>query len=504
MTSGRRPEDPARAGDENYESAIGPEDAVARTRLESMSQVKRELFAKRLAGQGSGLASAPVQAKPVALLGHANADLAFWSGSLSYAEERFWMAYMLQDQSSAYHIPATLRLTGKLDVAALSRALEMIMARHDILRTRYPVTPEGELTAVVDKLSAVRLEAVLADGDPREVLSRATAEPFDLEAGPLIRPVLLKTADNEHYLHFTLHHIITDGWSMMNLLDELTATYNSQVLGIPADLPELTMQYRDHALQQRTHAGQFEDQAAYWQQALSGAPHDLGLHTDRPRQAFAAVPGKNLICTFGVGPARELARQTRTTLFMVLLGAFATVLGRHSDSEDVVIGTPVAGRRNPASEPLLGCFINTVAIRTDLSGDPTFGELLGRVRKQTLRAYDNQDMPFQHVARERTERSGVRSTFIQAWMALQNFPEPSLAMTGLVVKEIPITTDATKFDITFYLCETGGQMELEVEYDSSLFEDETVRGFAREFVAVLDCGAGNPDRRLSELIGARA
>jgi hypothetical protein len=480
------------------QSAVTERRQAALTRLESMSAVKRELFARRLAGL---LPEPGDLAGRTGRSGESASGQHIWSSSLSPAEERFWMTYMLEDCSSAYHIPATLHLKGRLDVPSLQEALRTIIGRHDILRTRYPVGPDGELTAVVDEPRPCSLDAVTVDGDPLEFLARATAEPFDLATGPLMRPLLLRVADDEHYFHITLLHIITDGWSMINLLNELTEVYNAHVRGIPPSLPELTIQYRDHALQQRAQEEVNAEQLAYWQQALSGAPRELGLRTDRPRQPHASVPGKSLTLAFSNGPALKLTRQTKATLFMVLLAAYSTVLGRHAGSDDVIVGTPVAGRRTLAAEPLIGCFINTLAMRTDLSGDPTFRELMIRVRKRTLQAYDNQDVPFQRIAASLMgEQTGIRSSLIQAWLALQNFPDTPSDTAGLEVEEVIITTDETKFDVTFYVNATDGYLELEIEYDSSLFDETTVRGFAAEFAGVLEAAADDPDRRLSELI----
>jgi Condensation domain len=425
------------------------------------------------------------------------------SSRLSPAEERFWITYMLEGQSSAYHIPATLHLTGPLDVPALEEALRTVIARHDILRTRYPVAPDGELTAVVDEPGPCTLPVVTAE-HAVDFLCCATAERFDLETGPLMRPVLLKRGDNEHYFHVTFLHIITDGWSIVNFLTELTAAYNAYAGGTQPSLPELTIQYRDYALGQRENDEQHDRQAAYWQRALCGAPTALGLRTDRPRQPHASVPGKNVLLTLPSGPALELARLTKTTLFMTLLGAYSIVLGQHANSEDVIVGTPVAGRRNSATEPLLGCFINTLAMRTDLSGDPTFRELMTRIRKYTLGAYDNQDVPFQRVADAiEGERNGVRSSLIQALLVLQNFPGEPPEMAGLTVEEVPITTDETKVDITFYIIPADDYLELEIEYDSSLFDEATAREFATEFTGILGAAAEDPNRRLSEVIQAR-
>ncbi|WP_406349222.1 condensation domain-containing protein [Streptomyces sp. NBC_00144] len=464
--------------------------------LDSLSQAKRELFAQRLAGRRSE------SGRPASRIQPMRDRASVWSNSLSPAEERFWMAYTFEGQSSAYHIPVTFRLTGHLDISVLNAALQTVMARHDILRTCYTLLADGELTAVIEEPRAYMFEVAEADGDLPEFLERCTEAPFDLATGPLLRPLLVRQGDDEYVLHITVHHIITDGWSLGNLIDELAAAYHAGIQGSAPDLPELVLQYRDHAIWQRSQSEMFARQAEYWKQALRGVPRDLGLRTDRPRQSRVTVPGRSVTVTFTKAPAVQLARETRTTLFMVLLAAYSVVLGRHADREDVVVGTPIAGRQDPATEPLMGCFINTLVMRTDLSGEPTFRELLKRVRTWTLRAYENQDVPFQQVADTAIERTGVRSTLIQAWLALQNMHNPTLDLAGLNSEDVFVTTDATKFDVTYYITELDKDLELEVEYDSSLFGEATMLAFAEEFASLLEAAASDPDLRLSEVPGA--
>ncbi|MGW5400938.1 condensation domain-containing protein [Streptomyces sp. NPDC003952] len=475
--------------------ADGAAEPQGRPRLDALSQAKRELFAQRLAGRRTESDGSPA---PITQL---RDQKSVWSNSLSPAEERFWMAYTFEDQSSAYHIPITFRLSGRLDVPALNEALRTVTARHEILRTRYELLPAGELTAVVDGPGACTFEVVDADPDEdvRETLVRATEKPFDLATGPLLRPLLLRVSDDEYFLHITVHHIVTDGWSIGNLIEEVSVAYNAHVRGTDPDLPELPIQYRDHATWQRSQTEEFARQADYWKQALSGVPHELGLRTDRPRESRVMVPGKSVTVTFSKAAALNMARQTRTTLFMVLLAAYSVVLGRHADREDVVVGTPVAGRQDPATEPLMGCFINTVVMRTDLSGDPSFRELLLRVRKWSLRAYENQSVPFQQVTDSAIPRTGVRSTLIQAWLALQNFHNPTLEMAEVDAEDVFVTTDATKFDVTYYITELEDQLELEVEYDSSLFDESTMRKFAAEFADGLEAASSDLDRPISEI-----
>ncbi|MET9666780.1 condensation domain-containing protein [Streptomyces sp. NPDC006475] len=457
----------------------------------TLSPAKQALFARRLAGR-KATATASDAPAPKASTPR--------SGPLSFAEERFWAAYMLEDQPSAYHVPLTLHLKGRLDVSALQVALQTVVDRHDILRTRYPMGPEGDPVAVVDDAREVRVSAVDAGRDPRIPLGRAATDPFDLEEGPLIRTTLLKVSDDEHYLHFTLHHIVTDAWSTGILLDELTRVYTATVEGGEPNLPALTLQYRDYAMWHRAQNGSFARETAYWRQALAGVPGRLDLPTDRPRQQRQAlVPGSVFMVRIPKEPALALARQTGATLFMVLLSAYARVLGRRADTDDVLIGTPVAGRGITGVEPLIGCFINTLAMRVDLSGDPAFGELASRVREVTLQAYDHQNLPIQQVSESLADRARGQGALFQAWLALQNVPDGSLHMAGLVVEEMPDAIETTKFDITLHVTEAADHLELRVEYDTQLFDEDTVRGFARDFSDLISAAASDPHRRLSAL-----
>ena len=408
---------------------------------------------------------------------------------LSFTEERFWTAYTIEDRSPTYHVPLTLSLIGDLDVAALSAALSLVVTRHEILRTRYPVDAAGDPIALADEPMPVTLKPVDVDEDPRTVIDRADAEPFDLETGPLLRPLLLRLTEQEHLLHLAIHHIVVDGWSIANLMRELGAAYEATVRGEQPLLPDLPLQYRDFARWQRSQ--DFGAQAEYWRRALSGEPAGLILPADHPR-GQAPTSGR-LIASLDRAPVAELARSTNSTPFMVLLAAYSAVLGRRAGSTDVVVGTPVAGRRGLALEPLIGCFINTLVMRTDLGGDPTFTVLLDRVREWTLRAYDHQDIPFQQVA-------AGRDALVRVWLELQNYPEPPAATAGLTVREYASDVKSNKFDVAFHLAELGDRLELDVRYDGSLFDRDTIQALADEFTGALGRAAANPDRPLSDIV----
>ncbi|MEU8196216.1 condensation domain-containing protein [Microbispora amethystogenes] len=420
------------------------------------------------------------------------------AGPLSFAEELFWTAYLLEDHSPAYHIPLVLRLEGRLDLPSLEAALGVVVNRHDILRTRYPMGAEGEPFAVVDEPAKIVLTPVEVSGEPEGFLARAALEPFDLETGPLIRWHLCRTAAEEHYLQLTLHHIVTDGWSTANLYRELTEAYAALACGEEPKLPELTVQYRDHALWQRDQRERFERQLDYWEKALAGVPRGVTLPADRPRYHRSHVPAGHFALSLPKAALLGLARTSNVTLFMVLVAAYAVVLSRRSGETQVVLGTPVAGRRTVQSEQLIGCFINTLAVRTELSGDPTFSQLLHQVRDRMLDAYDNQDVPFKHV----TDRlaSGSHDPFFRVWLALLNTDEPTLELPGLLVEQLPANTDMTKFDVSFYVCEEDDDLVLEVVYATSLFHESTVRAIADDFAALLVAAVAEPGRRISGLV----
>jgi amino acid adenylation domain-containing protein len=433
---------------------------------------------------------------------------------LSFAQQRLWFLDQLEPGSMAYNLPAAVRLSGALDVEALSRALDEVVRRHEALRTSFP-SVGGQPVQVVAPPAPVGLPVVdlsTLDDEERGVESRRllavwAGEPFDLAAGPLLRVRLVKMEEEAHLLLLTMHHIVSDGWSMQVLVGELTALYSAFSQGRPSPLPELPVQYADYAAwQRRLLQGEvLESQLAYWRSHLAGAPPAIELPTDkaRPRSLSARGAKENFQIPAELTAAlKTLGRREGATLFMTLLAAFQTLLQRFSGQDDIVVGLPVAGRRRLETEALVGLFVNTMALRTDLSGDPSFDVLLRRVREATLGAYANQDVPFERVVEElRPERSLGRAPLYQVLFTFQNERATADAGEGLGLAFTPLglDSDTSKYELALYAEERGGELFCSLVYSTELFEPATARRLAAQFLTLLEGAAEGPHRALSQL-----
>ncbi|MEJ2767903.1 non-ribosomal peptide synthase/polyketide synthase [Mycetohabitans sp. B46] len=423
---------------------------------------------------------------------------------LSFAQERLWFLNQL-GQDAAYQIPIAMRLTGKLNIAALEAALSEIVRRHEALRTRFD-TVEGTGVQVIH--SPWTVELVPQEVAEQEVMRHLLAiaeQPFDLTTGPLARFALLRLAPDSHVLSATLHHIISDGWSMGVLMQELEALYTAFSQKQDSPLPELPVQYADYALWQRAW---FKDQTLeqeldYWRTQLSGAPAALELPTDRPRPAVPSGQGHGVLVHVPAALAAQLkalARREGATLYMALLAAFQVVLSRWSGQDDIVVGSPIAGRTQVQAEPLIGFFINTLALRTDLSGDPRFDALLARVRETTLGAYAHQTVPFEKLVEVlQPVRDLSRQPIFQVMVNGFNIPVPDFALPGLTVEKIDLERLSTKFDLTLYFGETSDGIEGWLQYATDLFDAETIKRLGQHWVNVLEAVVADPTQRLSEL-----
>ncbi len=420
--------------------------------------------------------------------------------ALSFAQQRLWFLEQLGSTGRAYHIPTGLRLEGGLDRGALCRALDRIVARHEALRTVFPAVGGMPVQSIAPEEEG-RFALVEHDlrGHPRAEaeLCRLTAEeadaPFDLERGPLIRGRLVRLATDDHVLLVTMHHIVSDGWSMGVLTDELSSLYAAFRREEADPLPALPVQYADYAAWQRRWVQEevLEAQAAYWREALAGAPELLELPTDRVRPARQDHAGASLGVELDeelTAALEALGRRRGTTLFMTLLAGWAAVLGRLSGQEDVVVGTPTANRGRPEIEALIGFFVNTLAVRVDLSGSPTVAELLERVRARALEAQQHQDIPFEQVVElVQPARSLAHSSMFQVLLAWQNAPRGRLELPGLTLSPVerPAAV-ATKFDLSLNLRESRGRVVGSVTYATALFERATVErhlGYLRRALA---------------------
>ncbi|MBB4636056.1 non-ribosomal peptide synthetase [Longimicrobium terrae] len=433
---------------------------------------------------------------------------------LSFSQQRLWFLEALEDMGGTYHIPMRLYLRGTLDVAALRRALDRIVARHEVLRTTF-----GEVDGKpVQRISAPARFAlaehdVRAAPDPRaalDALVRQDAEArFDLAAGPLIRGALVRVADDEHALLITVHHIVSDGWSMGVFGGELSALYEAFSTGAADPLPALPTQYADYAAWQRRRVeGELlERQAGFWERTLAGAPELLELPADHPRPARQDYAGGAVPLELDAelsAALRALSRRNGTTLFMTLLAGWAIVLSRLSGQDDVVVGTPTAGRDRREIEGLIGFFVHTLALRVELSGAPTVAEVLAQVRTRALEAQQNQDIPFEQVVeRVRPVRSLAYTPLFQVMFAWQNALGDGLSLPGLQTGEVDVDArSSAKFDLSLTLWEDDGRITGSLEYAAALFDRSTVErhaGYLRRALREMAADDQRPVERLSIL-----
>jgi amino acid adenylation domain-containing protein len=432
---------------------------------------------------------------------------------LSFAQERLWFLEQFAPGSSVYHIPAAVRLEGRLDTSALELALRALAQRHESLRTSFRAATGGEPAQVVAEQPDFQLLRTdlrawpASDREPeaRRLAGDETQRPFDLARGPLWRALLLRLGDEEHVLLLTMHHIISDGWSMGVLVRELAALYASCAAGAPAPLPELPMQYADYAVWQREflRGAELERQLAYWRKQLAGAPPVLDLPTDRPRPPAQSFRGRTQ--TFALShelsaALQALSRREGVTLFMTLLAAFQTLLARYSGQEDLVVGTPIAGRQRLETEGLIGLFVNTLVLRARLSGAQSFRALLQQVREVTLGAYAHQDVPFERLVEElQPERQLNRAPLFQVLFVLQNMPAPSLELPGLRLSATPADGATAKFDLTLAMQEMGGRLVGALNYATDLFDDATAARLGTHFENLLRAVVAAPDQTLAAL-----
>ncbi|HEX8276906.1 MAG TPA: amino acid adenylation domain-containing protein [Longimicrobiaceae bacterium] len=422
---------------------------------------------------------------------------------LSFAQERLWFLEQMRPGEGLYTIPVALRLAGTLDADVLARALTEIVRRHEALRTAFP-TLGGAPVQVVRPAFPVLLHAepVASVG---ALVREEMLRPFDLEAGPLFRVRLARLDGGDHLLLVALHHSVGDGWSAGVLLRELAALYRAFAAGESSPLPEPPVQPRDHAVWQRRHlAGAALDaQLAWWRERLSGAPPVLELPTDRPRPPVPGFRAGTVRFALDAGLTaglRALSRREGATPFMTLLAAWQLLLARYAGQDDVVVGTPIAGRTRAELEGLVGFFVNTLALRTDLSGDPDFPELLGRVREATLDAYARQDLPFERLVEAlQPERDLSRNPVFQVLFVLQNAPLRAEDAGGLRIAPEEVEGTAAKFDLTLALEERDGALAGVIEYAAELFDAPTVERMAEHFRVLLEAVAAEPRRRLSAL-----
>jgi amino acid adenylation domain-containing protein/natural product biosynthesis luciferase-like monooxygenase protein len=426
---------------------------------------------------------------------------------LSYAQKRLWFLNRLEPGSVAYNIPAAVRLEGELHVPALGRALGEILRRQEILRTTFR-TVDGVPVQVVHEPHELSLDVEDLRSHAAGARERAREEAhhvFDLEKGPLIRVRLLRTAEREHLLLLTLHHIVSDGWSMGVILQELRQLYRAFARGLPSPLPPLELQYADYAAWQTQSLTDESLKPAleYWKQQLVGAPALISLPADHPRPTVQSYRGDALefsIPASTVARLHELSRRHGCTLFMVLTAAFSVLLSKYSGQSDICIGTPIANRGRAELEGLIGFFVNTLVLRCNVEACAQFSELLAQVCKRSLQAYAHQDMPFERLVDAlKPERDTSHAPLFQVMLILQNAPLSAFELDGLSLQPLRPEIGLSKYDLTLTAAESERGLSCELEYSTDLFERQTIERLAHHFLTLLEGIVTTPDTQIMHL-----
>jgi amino acid adenylation domain-containing protein len=431
---------------------------------------------------------------------------------LSFAQQRLWFLDQLEPGNASYNMRAAVQLSGALDVAVMAATLDEIVRRHETLRTTIRVQDSQPVQVVAPTLTLPLPLIDLSDWDEesrqretKRFITQETSRPFDLAEGPLVRAGLVKLGPTEHVLVLTMHHIISDGWSRGVLVRELAALYGAFTAGKASPLPKLPFQYGDYAAWQRNWLqGQLLDEmVSYWKEQLKDLT-PLALPTDRPRPAVQRYLGAKRRVVLPPALSEKLwtlSRSQGVTPFMTLLAAFNVLLHRYSGQDDIAIGSPIANRKRAEIEPMIGFFVNTLVLRTDLAGDPTFRELLGRVRQVCQGAYAHQDLPFAKLVEElQPQRELNRSPLYQVMFVLQNAPKPPLEVPSLVLNHLELDSTTAKADL---LLTVGGRSNqrrwMSMEYNTDLFDEATIGRMLGHFQNLLEGIAANPNARLSAL-----
>lgn len=467
-------------------------------RIAELSPAKRALLELRLKNDKGGRSIAP----------RTNSN----SALVSFAQQRLWFLDQLEENRALYNVPRACRLSGVLDVEALQRALNEIVSRHEPFRTSFE-SVDGELRQVISDNAEIGLgQTNLSDlpNDEREARARQlirdeAGRSFDLARGPVIRAHLLQLSDDEHILLLTTHHIVSDAWSAGILFRELSELYNAFANAQPSPLAPLSIQYADFAEWQRhwLQGDELERQLSYWRQKLDGVTGVLELPTDRPRTAGQSSPGAHKFLTLSKSVSdglAELSKREGATQFMTLLAAFQILLWRYSNQDDIVVGSPIAGRNHEEIEDLIGFFVNTLVLRTDLSGDPAFRELLGRVKDTALAAYAHQDLPFEKLVEElQPERNLHRNPLFQVMFQFHNALPAPLELSGLTVNKVDTFTETAKFELMLVAYEKDDALQCVIEYNTGLFTGATIERMLQHYATLLESIVANPDARIASL-----
>lgn len=431
---------------------------------------------------------------------------------LSFAQERMWFLNQLEPESATYNIPVAFLIKGELDVQAFSKSLNEIIKRHEVLRTTF-ARPNGQPIPVVTPFSWLEIpvenleEFSTAQRNERafQIAEEEAKHPFNLAQESLLRFRLLRLQAQNFMFVLTMHHIVSDGWSMDIFMRELTTLYEAFSHGKPSPLPPLPIQYTDFAAWQHNwlQSEDFMAQIAYWRQHLQNDLPILHLSTDRPRPAMQSYRGaihKFVVSTSHTNELKSLCLQEGVTLFMFLLAVYQTFLYRYTGQEDIVVGSPIANRKSRETEYLIGFFVNTLILRTQLSGDLPFTEMLQRVREVTLEAYTNQDVPFEKLVEElHPERNLSNHPLFQTMLVLQKNQQKMLQISDFALEPVQVHTDTSKFDLSLFVWEEEKELTAAFEYNSDLFNPETIQRFALHFHGLLESVLRSPDQKLAQI-----
>lgn len=432
---------------------------------------------------------------------------------LSFSQQRMWFLDQLEPESASYNLAFPVQLRGRLDVRALAASLNEIVGRHEILRTNFKrvddrlvqfICENRPLALPVFDLRNLPAEEQYAKAD--RLAEQESRQPFDLASDPLIRTALLLLGEQEHRLMLTMHHIVSDAWSIGILVREVAQLYDSFSSGEPSTLPPLPIQYADFAHWQRQwlQGEVLEKQLGYWKQQFAGSLPVLQLPFDRPRppvQTYSGATKVFFLAEQSHQQIRTLVRREEVTMFMLLMAAFQTLLYRYSGQPDIAVGTFIANRKFAETEALIGLFANTLVMRTDLSGNPTFQELLGRVRQVALEALAHQDVPFEKLVEElQPKRDLSYSPLFQVAFMLQNAAKPELSVSGLTIEPLLSDSGTAKFDLTMTMAEeVEGRLTGAIEYNTDLFNDSTIARMLGHFQTLLEAAVADPQQRIADL-----
>ncbi|RYZ36378.1 MAG: non-ribosomal peptide synthetase, partial [Myxococcaceae bacterium] len=416
---------------------------------------------------------------------------------LSFSQQRLWFLHQLDPSSAAYNMPAPLRLTGSLDSSALQRALTELVRRHESLRTSFTSVEEHPVQVISPPTAfALPVTDLSSHEDPEAEVRRLGEQEarasFDLAKGPLLRASLLRLGAREHVLLLNMHHIVSDGWSMDVLVREMAALYEAFCAGRPSPLPELPLQYADYSVWQRSwlQGEALESQLDWWRKHLEGAPSALELPTDLPRPAAPSFRGATApvkLSRSASDALKALCQREGVTPFMALLAAFQLLLSRYSGQEDITVGSPIAGRRVVELEGLIGFFVNTLVLRTRMEDNPSFRQVLARVKEATLGAFAHQDLPFEKLVEElQPPRILGRTPLFQVLFALQNMPQQQLQLPGFSLRPLPLDSATARFELELILSETPDGFAGELIYRQDLFSSAFAQRLSRHFVTLVE------------------